>query len=213
VAVPLHVLPALAEQIAAADEERVPDSAADRGEDREPAERHPVGAGRNRHQAADHRRAPSEEHRAALVPVEPPVRGVQIVGVDQRDPVQPAAQPVLAERVAQPVQGQGADHRTGGRRAEDQRQADPALARQVPGQRQHDLTGDRRNQVLQRHQQGDAELAERLDDGRDPARQSVQLSEVRFRHRSCVPEVPAPNRMPPRTSFGGTPQGQVRAHE
>src|ERR1044072_3401748 len=55
VAVLLHVSPALAEQIAGADEERVPHPAADGGEDHESAERHALGAGRGRDEGG-HRR-------------------------------------------------------------------------------------------------------------------------------------------------------------
>jgi hypothetical protein len=109
---------------------------------------------------------------------EPPVGLVQIVRVDQWDPVQPAPQPVLAERVPEPVERERAGHRAGRRGDEHQHDVDLPLAGQVTGHGQDDLAGDGRDEVLQGHEQADTDRAQRLDDRGDPPGQPTQLSEV-----------------------------------
>jgi hypothetical protein len=107
---------------------------------------------RDRDQAPYDRSAATEQHGGTFVPFEPLISLVEVVRVDQRDTVEPVAQPFLAHFVSQPVERDGSGHRAGGGRDQHHDQVDPALTGQVTSEREHDLAGYGRHQVLQRDQ-------------------------------------------------------------
>ena len=114
---------------------------------------------------------------------------VDVVGVHQRRPLGDPAQPLAAQRRAGPVEDQRADHRADGGGDEDRGQRELALAGEEPGKRQDDLAGQRREEVLQSDERGDADGSHGLDDVEDPAGQAAEVGHEGGRHVPVVPRL------------------------
>src|SRR5690606_4011051 len=113
--VALDDVPVATEEEAGHDEHRVPDAAAEPGEQHELPGRQLRRARGQRDEAAEDRHEPSEEDRLPAVPAEPVRRRVEVALVEQRDLRDDPARAVLAEPAREPVHDEGPDERADGR--------------------------------------------------------------------------------------------------
>ena len=141
-------------------------------------ERHAAEPGRDRDDRADQRDAPADQHgkhgatvEPALCPLDVLRRHLQPLPVAHEETGHAVAPDPRREAVEDPRPDQRADR--GGDDHPDQRPAAP-VAGDEAGERQHDLRRDRREQVLQRDEQRDADVAEGVDDVDDPVGQRRQ---------------------------------------
>ena len=106
------------------------------------------------------------------MPVEPPLGAVEVaLGDGEPLTVAPdeAPDPVLAKDVADGVEDEGAGKGAEGGGEDGGRQPEPPLAGEEAGEGEDDLGGDGGEDVLEGDQDGDADVAEALDDVGDPA--------------------------------------------
>ena len=182
----LDLVPVVAGGVAEADEDGVPDAAADGGERHEPGDGHALDAGRDRHDAADQRDEPPQQHDLVAVPGEEHLTAGEVAGREEEEP--PLGGQVLEalppEQLPDEVEHQRAHHRADGGRHPGGDEVEVALGRREAGEGEDDLRRDRRDDVLEGDQRADPEGPEPLDDVDHPPGEAGQLVGVGGRERS-----------------------------
>ena len=125
------------------------------------------------------------QHRRLAVPGEPRLRLVEVLALEQRHPVDEPPQPDASGARAGLVQQQRPEHRPDGGRDDHQREVHAAARGEVAGEGEHDLAGDRREDVLGEDEDADADLAQGVHHVGRHACESGQL---------CHPDHPARGR-------------------
>lgn len=137
----LDLVPPLAEPVAGDDEDRVPDQTAGGGQAQERDDTHALETGRDRDQAPEDRNHPAEEHGLATVPGEPRLGAVDVLQLDQGEPVDDRTEAVTPEQHADVVQHGRTDDGTDRGRDDDRNEVELTPAGGESRERQDDLAG------------------------------------------------------------------------
>lgn len=183
VGVDVHVaddrFPRLADGSADGDEHGIPDERADRRQQQEQREAHAGHARRDRDEAAHERHEPAEQHGPRAVAVEPGVGLADVLGLEAQDVAPARDDPLQALRVqprADVVQDDGTDDRAERRGDDDADDGHARAGGHEAAEGQDDLGRNRREQIFNRDQESNAEVAEAIHDLRYPGFHKTILS-------------------------------------